>query len=746
VLDGILARPVRDLIPVRDAREPLRALIASLAPGGAERIVLEWLAAEAARGRAIELAVLHARRNALAAPAGISPRVRCGGDPATFVAALACEWRSSRAPVSTHLVGDDLLSLLWREGIRTIPTVHNARGGWRNDPARWDPADVPLVVACADHVRRELIEAGCRAPIVTLRHRPCVGAAAFDASARERVRAELGIASGTFLVGAIGALKPQKDYRRAIEVLARLRRHRDAALVILGGILDAAGLEELDRVVALAVERGVADRLRLPGFVPVIEPYFAACDALLNVSRFEGLSMAVQEALAAGLPVVATDVEGQREISHRALERVPRDAASEEIARRLGAHAVRRELAGRPWTRAPRAGSLALSWRERRSRSIGTLFVTANLNAGGAQRSLVNLVRAIARRHALEVAVCSESTHDAFARMLQRDGIDPFRPAADADPVAVAESLLARIHRQGAANACFWNADPKVKLALAKFAPASLRLVDVSPGHYAFDEMDAASEFAEALAYSPRAYYERLDLLVLKYRAASHPACARVAVIPNGVHPGPATSGAPPHPRFLVSGRIAPSKRLSTVIEAFAALQPGHPDAELHLVGPVEERHAAYASRLREEAAGLRVFFRGASFGFDHLEEAFSAAIVLGTHQGCPNAVLEAMAAGIPVVANDSGGTRELIPGERYGWLLPEAATAGELALALREVIDRPEDSRSRARAARERVRTEFTIEAMAERYLAILGAADTSAREKMEACSFASVPAAQPS
>src|SRR5204863_21007 len=69
-------RPVPDLLPIDDARGPLRVLLASLAPGGAERIVLEWLEAERARGRDAELAVLHGRRHALEVPAGIRVRQR----------------------------------------------------------------------------------------------------------------------------------------------------------------------------------------------------------------------------------------------------------------------------------------------------------------------------------------------------------------------------------------------------------------------------------------------------------------------------------------------------------------------------------------------------------------------------------------------------------------------------------------------------------------------------------------------
>src|SRR5262249_39902494 len=158
-----------------------------------------------------------------------------------------------------------------------------------------------------------------------------------------------------------------------------------------------------------------------------------------------------------------------------------------------------------------------------------------------------------------------------------------------ADPCAVAESLLAHARSRGAANLCFWSADPRVKLLAAKFAPPDLAVIDVSPGAYAFEEMENEAQFAHAATTSAAEYYARLDALVLKYRAPSHPACRRIEVIANGVAVRPRAFSAPREPRFLVNGRIAPSKRLEVIVEAFAHMHAAHPAAELHVVGVAEE-------------------------------------------------------------------------------------------------------------------------------------------------------------
>lgn len=733
--EGLVARPLDGLLAFRDAREPLRVLIASLAPGGAERIVLEWLGAEVARGRPAELAVLHARGDALPAPAALPVRVRARESPEEFLRALGRAWQGAVAPVSTHLVTDSHLAILWQAGLRTVPVVHNSRPGWRNEPAQWDPRHVPHAVACAASVRAEVVDSGCRVPVIVVRHRPRIGSAATDPGRRHEIRAGLGIADATFLVGAIGAMKPQKDHPRAVEVLAALARRRDAALVILGGMLERAAVAELERVLAAAVRLRVTDRLRLPGFVRDVDPWLAACDAIVNVSRYEGLSIAVQEALAAGLPVVAADVGGQAEIRHAALELLPAHASAADFATRLARHPVRARLDARPVPRAPRAWSLTLASRPRAGALLDTLFVTANLNAGGAQRSLVNLASTIHSRHRMAVAVCGESTHAAFAGRLAAAGVEAFRAAAAADDFALAESLLAHAAARGVQTICFWNAAPGVKMLVARFAPARLRLVDASPGRYAFEELEGARDLCDALGAAPADYYARLDVLVLKHADPAAPRARQVVRIPNGVaaRPGPALRAS--HPRFLVSGRIAPSKHLETICAAFAELRSAEPRATLEIVGVAEPRHAGYAASVAA-SAGPGVAFRGPGFDLAYLDEPWTAAVVLGTHQGSPNAVLEAMAAGIPVIANASGGTGELVTDGQNGWLLEEHVDTARLATAMRHAWSDAEGATRRADRARALVSKDFTLEAMAMRYLDVLapdlGAG--AAHEKMAA------------
>jgi len=718
--EHLLAQPLAGCVPLADVRLPLRAVISSLALGGAERIVLEWAADALRRGRSIDLAVLNRATMEWQAPPALQVIRRETESMEQFAATLGRRWGPGTV-VAAHLLRDAMLAQLQAHGLVPVPVLHNARDGWLNDPATWRAQGLRAGLACAQAVAQQARDAGCGVPLAVIRHRPTLDEAAFSLEERRELRRRLGVNDGTLLVGMVGALKAQKNYPRALRVLEKLLARRPAALAIVGGVGGEAGMEVLREIAAFAGERGLAPYVKLPGFVSPVAPWLAAFDVLLNTSDYEGYSIATQEALAAGLPVVGTAVSGQVEDPQPGLRLLPARATDEAFARALARSPVRTELTiQEPRLRAPYLWSLppaacAVPDREQ----VRTLFVTANLNAGGAQRSLVNLLREIHPRHDLALAVCGASTHDYFPAQLRQAGVRHFHPADINDVFEVAESILAWAARHRVRQICFWNADPKLKLLIAKFAAPGMRLIDVSPGYYAFEEMAATTEFQSAIAYGETAFCARLDLLVLKYGKPLQGRARACVVVPNGVALN-AAGAVPDTPRFLVSGRLAPSKHLEKILAAFVRVRARHAASSLHLAGQAEPRHTAYLAQLLD-TAGAGVHFRGAMPDLAHLcePEGWSAQIVIGTHQGSPNAVLEAMAAGVPVIANDSGGTRELV-NRRTGWLLPEAASERQIAAAMCAVIARPDKARERAARAREQV-ARRGLDGMAAAYLALL-------------------------
>ena len=171
-----------------------------------------------------------------------------------------------------------------------------------------------------------------------------VDVAAFQAppDTRVRVRAELGVKPAEFVWLAIGRLLPQKDYPTMLRAFQPLS---GARLLIAGrGPL----LEQLKQ---LAEQLGLGARVSFLGVREDIAELLAAADALVLSSAWEGMPNVVMESLAAGRPVVATQVGGVSELVTHDVSGwtvVPRDpgALSQAMERMMRLPAERRREMG----------------------------------------------------------------------------------------------------------------------------------------------------------------------------------------------------------------------------------------------------------------------------------------------------------------------------------------------------------------------------------------------------------------
>ena len=119
-------------------------------------------------------------------------------------------------------------------------------------------------------------------------------------SARERIRAELGIAPDVFLVGALCRVEASKGLDVLVDAFASIGPLQ-ARLAIVGGGRDWAGLR-----------KQAGPHVLMPGFVARPQDWFAAFDAFVSAARSEPFGLAFLEAFAAGLPVLATASQGAR--------------------------------------------------------------------------------------------------------------------------------------------------------------------------------------------------------------------------------------------------------------------------------------------------------------------------------------------------------------------------------------------------------------------------------------------------
>ncbi len=136
-----------------------------------------------------------------------------------------------------------------------------------------------------------------------------VDLARFGTTDPAEARRALGIDEGTVVIGTAGRLVPVKDHATLLDALACLAARGVRCQALIAGDGPLRG-ELDDKARAL----GLADRLRWLGHRPDIERVFAALDVFVLSSSSEGLSNTILEAMASGLPVVATRVGGADEL------------------------------------------------------------------------------------------------------------------------------------------------------------------------------------------------------------------------------------------------------------------------------------------------------------------------------------------------------------------------------------------------------------------------------------------------
>lgn len=130
---------------------------------------------------------------------------------------------------------------------------------------------------------------------------------AFDGG--DAVRASLGVDGGDTVILSAGRLTPQKCFGDLLSAFANLAaRRRDVRLLIAGEGPERDRLEELSRSL------GLSDRARLIGNVEELPALYATADLFILPSSYEGFPFALLEAMAAGLPVVATRFGGADEL------------------------------------------------------------------------------------------------------------------------------------------------------------------------------------------------------------------------------------------------------------------------------------------------------------------------------------------------------------------------------------------------------------------------------------------------
>lgn len=345
-----------------------RVIVHVLAPapfGGLERVVLDLASGQRSRGHSVHVAAV------VGAGEAEHPFVRSAAETGAEVHVLEVParrydreveavsrlvGRTGPDVVHTHGYRADVVSSRGARahGVATVSTVHGfTRNGQKNRTYEWlqkrSYRRFDAVVAVSRPQVGELVAAG--APAARVHCIPNGWMGAGTAPDRGVARRRLDLPPDAFVIGWVGRIEPEKGPDVLVDACGRfLSEARDCVVVVVG---DGRLRPDLERRTA-AAEPGA---VRWVGAVEDARALFGAFDLFVLSSRTEGTPMVLLEAMAAGVPVVATRVGGVPDVvTEREAWLVPsgdavalavamRDAVSDSNARLARAAAAAERLA-----------------------------------------------------------------------------------------------------------------------------------------------------------------------------------------------------------------------------------------------------------------------------------------------------------------------------------------------------------------------------------------------------------------
>ncbi len=554
-------------------------------------------------------------------------------------------------------------------------------------------------------------------------------------SGRDEVSRSLGISKNTVVALAVGSLTEQKDYMNLLKAAAIVvARFPDIVFLIAGG-----GVLEGD-LTSAASALGVGEQVRFLGERDDVPLLLRRADIMVNSSAWEGLPITILEAMAAGVPTVATDVGGTAEVisgddcglvvpskdPKSLAAAILRLAESPELREQLSTRARQiylRRYTAEQMTRETEAlydvcrqGSAHLV----ASGRVRFLYMIGGLARGGAERQLAELVTRVDLER-FEPVVCSLAPLGALAEPIERAGV----------------RVLSLEKRPGVGFLALWRIIRLIRelrpaVLHSYLPPANWRGLIAGRGTAVPLIVSSVRNVDFHLSFLPamrdRVLAGMIDVMVANAEAVRDYVVdsrwvsrARTRVIYNGIcidrlngsesdlrsRSGSAHDGG----TVIVIASLTPKKDHETFLVSARLVVDALPGTRFVIVGDGELRDLL-VNRSVELGLGDCVVFTGekAAVGL-HLSEA-DVSVLTSLREGCSNVILESMALALPVVATDVGGNRELIEDGVTGFLVK----GGDVEGLARKVVDLLTDESLRLRmgnAGRERVLEKFLVERM---------------------------------
>lgn len=243
----------------------------------------------------------------------IAMRRRFDLKAAKALAALCAQWDID--VVHCHYLREHYTALLAKRFNKKIRVVYTNHFVMANDAVtrisnRWMDKRQDQMIAVCNRGKEQLVANGWSGDRITVIFNAVDPAAWAGDRASSTLRAELGLAEEDFVMLCASRFADDKGHKYLIDSVKRLTEISSVpfTLVLAGdGPLLEPAREQVKRL-------GLEERVRFIGFRKDIKNLYKGADLYVNSSRHEALSFLIIEAMAAGLPVIATDMGGNRDI------------------------------------------------------------------------------------------------------------------------------------------------------------------------------------------------------------------------------------------------------------------------------------------------------------------------------------------------------------------------------------------------------------------------------------------------
>ena len=297
-------------------------IITSLRTGGAERLVAELALRHLANGDDVEVLLFDGTRTPLV------EELEKGGIPVhslgkgfsamsnpLLLPALSRFLRKHQFDiVHTHNTSCQILTAMV-PALTRVTTEHgtiNRRRNWRwfRPIDRWMYGRYGRI-ACVGEETRRTLSAWLERPELDARMTVIPNGIDLQRIASATPAEDLA-KQGGFKILMVSAFRPEKDQQTLIRAFQLLPNNYQ--LFLAGGTETPENQRIMDECQALAKELGVNDRIRFLGVLADVPNLLAAADVIVLSSKHEGMSLSVLEGMASGKPMIASDVEGMREL------------------------------------------------------------------------------------------------------------------------------------------------------------------------------------------------------------------------------------------------------------------------------------------------------------------------------------------------------------------------------------------------------------------------------------------------